>query len=187
MDMTEDNLIHASVPTQAPPIILSILEADGAIDPRRVHLCRGPSGIIRATIEGDRSLLRTKVVRLFPLSNQTRYISILDAKDKEVCLIKAADHLDTESQRLIKEELARFYFITTITQIRRLRHEYRTLYWDVETERGERDFVVKWSTDTVLWLTAKTVQLEDVDGNRFLIPDVEDMDPPSRKFIALLQ
>ncbi len=174
-------------PEPSPPGTLAVAGAASVIDPTRVHLFRGPHGVLRATIDGDRSVLRAKVVCAFPLSDRRRYLSILDGKGQEACLIEAADRLDAESQQLVAEELARFYRVTAISRIRRVRQEYRTMYWDVETERGVRDFVVKWSPDTVLWLAPRTVQLEDVDGNRFIIPDIETLDARSRKFVALIE
>ena len=174
-------------PAPSPQGMLAVAGADGVTDPARVHLFRGPHGVLRATIDGDRSVLRAKVVRAFPLSNESRYLSILDGKGKEACLIVGVGQLDADSQQLVAEELARFYRVTAISRIRRLRQEYRTMYWDVETERGVRDFVVKWNPDTVLWLAPKTVQLEDVDGNRFIIPDIESLDARSRKLVVLIE
>ena len=178
---------NTPIPDPSPPDTLAIAGAASVVDATRVRLFQGPHGVLRATIDGDRSVLRAKVVCAFPLSDRHRYLSILDGKGKEACLIESVDRLDAASQRLVAEELARFYRVTAISRIHRVRQEYRTFYWDVRTERGGRDFVVKWGPDTVLWLTPKTVQLEDVDGNRFIIPDIDALDPRSRKFVALIE
>ena len=183
----EQDHMDAAAPEPSASGTLAEAGAASVVDPTRVQLFRGPHGILRATIDGDRSVLRAKVVCAFPLSDQHRYLSILDGKGKEACLIESVDRLDAASQRLVAEELARYYRVSAIRRIHRVRQEYRTFYWDVRTERGGRDFVVKWGPDTVLWLTPKTVQLEDVDGNRFIIPDIDELDPRSRKFIALIE
>ena len=45
-----------------------LARSDGAIDPARVRLFRGPRGVLRCTVEGEKSVLSAKVVRVFPLA-----------------------------------------------------------------------------------------------------------------------
>ena len=162
------------------------LRLDGSVDPRRVRLFRGPRGVLRCTLDGDRSVLRAKVVRAFPLSHQDRWINILDGKNKEVCLIEDPGALDPESQRLVAEALEDQYRIATIERINSVVNEYRTLYCDVETDRGRRDFVMKWASDTILWLGPSEVVLVDIDTNRYRVPDVTALDVHSKKQLDVL-
>ncbi|MGH2368464.1 MAG: DUF1854 domain-containing protein [Chloroflexota bacterium] len=163
-----------------------LLRADGALDPARVRLFRGPRGVLRCTVEGEKSVLRAKVVRVFPLSSESRWVNILDGGNKEVCLIEDPDALDAESRRLVYEEIEAHYRVADITHIRSIRNEYRTMYWDVETDLGRREFVLKWATDTILWLSPNELMLVDIDTNRFRIPDVTRLDPHSRKQFEVL-
>lgn len=66
----------------------------------QIRLLRGPGGELRAEIAGDRCLLRGKAVWAFPLT-LNRYVSILDAKDKEFCLIENPEELDEESREIL--------------------------------------------------------------------------------------
>jgi hypothetical protein len=157
------------------------LDEVGAIDPARVRLFEGPLGVLRCTIEGEKSVLRVKVVRAFPLSADSRWINLLDAKNKEVCLIEDPAALDAESQRLVQLTLDRHYRQVDIVKIYSVRQEYRTMFWDVETERGRRDFVVKWAIDTVKWRAQDELLLVDIDTNRFRIPDITKLDKHSIK------
>lgn len=159
---------------------------DGAIDPRRVRLFRGPHGVLRCTIEGEKSVLRVKVVRVFPLSKSSRWVEIVDGKNKEVCLLEDPDALDEVSRCLIVEALQADYRIATVTRVYSVRNEYRTMYWDVETGFGRRDFVLKWASDSILWLGPREVILVDVDTNRFHVPDYAQLDAHSRKHFAIL-
>lgn len=161
----------------------SALSEDGAIDPARVRLFRGPRGVLRCTIEGERTVLRAKIVRAFPVSEQSRWINVLDGKNKEVCLVEDPSQLDPESSALVAEELERFYRISDVLRIHAIKQEYRTLFWDVETDRGRRDFVVKWSGDTLFWRQTNELLLVDIDTNRFRIPDVTRLDPQSQKHL----
>jgi hypothetical protein len=161
--------------------------ADGAVDPARVRLFRGPHGVLRCTLAGEKTVLRAKVVRAFPLSHQSRWISVLDAKNKEVCLVEDPGALDDESRRLALDELERHYCLPVIRRINSVKNEYRTMFWDVETDRGHRDFVMKWASDTILWLSATELILVDVDANRLCIPDVSRLDRRSRQQMSLLE
>jgi hypothetical protein len=160
--------------------------ADGAIDPARVRLFRGPHGVLRCTIEGEKSVLRARVVRVFPLARESRWVNILDWKNKEVCLIEDAAGLDATSRELVEAELQAHYRVATITHIRSVKNEYRTLYWDVDTDLGRRDFVLRFATDTILWLGPNELLLVDIDTNRFRIADYTKLDGHSRKQMDVL-
>ena len=183
----EDVVLDAEPEAPAANEVVSGAAGDiGAIDPRRVRLFRGPHGVLRCTIEGDRTVLQTKVVHAFPLSDRSRWISVLDGKNKEVCLIEDPAALDDRSCRLVDEALAVHYRIAVIERIHAIRTEYRTMFWDVETDRGRRDFVVKTGADTVLWYEPHELVLVDIDTNRFVIPDVTRLDFHSRKQLAVV-
>ena len=162
------------------------LRPDGSVDPRRVRLFRGPKGVLRCTLEGERSVLRAKVVRAFPVSDQERWINILDGKNKEVCLIEDPRDLDPESQRLVAEALDDYYRIATIERINSVVNEYRTLFCDVTTDRGRRDFVMKWASDTMVWRGPNDLVLVDIDTNRYRIPDITALDAHSKKQLDVL-
>jgi len=46
------------------------------IDPKHVHFFRDQDGVLKMTAEGDRSFLRVKVSRAFPLSDPSHYIGL---------------------------------------------------------------------------------------------------------------
>lgn len=181
-----DLKVERDVPALDGMIEANALGPEGAIDPARVRLFLGPRGVLRCTVEGDRSVLRAKVVRAFPLSGRDRWINVLDGKNKEVCLIEDPTKLDAESQRLITQELERHYRIAVIERIISIKNEYRTIFWDVETDLGRRDFVVKWAADTIQFRPPNELLLVDIDTNRFRIPDVDRLDPVSRKKLSIL-
>lgn len=61
----------------------------------------------------------------------------------------------------------------------RSRGEGETIYWDVETQRERREFVLRANCETVLWLDEHRLLMIDVDGNRFEIPDLRRLDRAS--------
>ena len=148
-----------------------------AID--EIRLFREPAWVLRLTIEGDRSYLKVKVVRAAPLSHPTRYICLLDAKDEEICMIDDLNSLNREMRALIEEELDRRYLTATIQRVNAVRNEYGTSYWDVQTDRGPREFVVQNVSENAQWLGDHRLLITDVDGNRFEIPHLNALDKKS--------
>ena len=149
------------------------------VDMAKVHLFREPAWVLRLTIEDDRSYLKVKVVRAAPLSYPDRYISFLDAKDEEICMVDDLGQLDLPTRSLIDEELDRRYLTATIFQVDAVRNEYGTSYWDVRTDRGQREFVVQNVSENAQWLGDHRLLIIDVDGNRFEIPRLDELDKKS--------
>ena len=185
-DLLEQALGPAEMDRPEETAPLDSLTEVGATDASRVRLFRGPHGVLRCTLEGEKTVLRAKVVRAFPISEESRWVNVLDAKNKEVCLIEDTALLDPDSRRLVEEELGRFYRVSVIERINAIVQEYRTMYWDVQTDRGQRDLVIKWGADTVQWRSANELLLVDIDTNRFRIPDVTKLDRNSLKQLSVI-
>lgn len=156
------------------------------VDVSKVRLYREPAWKLRLTIEDDRSYTRVKVVRASPLSYPTRYICLLDAKDEEVCMIPEMKDLDEDMRQIVQEELDRRYLTSTIECVVSIRNEFGTSYWDVETNRGPRDFVVQNVAENAQWLGDHRLLLVDVDGNRFEIPNLGDLDKKSLSRVEMV-
>lgn len=142
-----------------------------------------PKERLRATVRDDRSYITVKPVWASPLSHPNRYLAFLDGKDKEIATIENPGDLDPHSLEVVKEELRRRYLTATIRRIDLAKVEFGATYWHVETDRGQRDFVTQSLQENAQWLSDHHLLLIDVDGNRFEIPDVRELDADSRGFI----
>ena len=153
------------------------------VDIAKLRFFREPAWVLRLTIDGDRSYLKVKIVRAAPLSYPERYISLLDAKDEEICMIDDLKEIGPDARTLIGEELDRRYLTAMIEQVTSVRNEYGTSYWDVQTDRGQREFVVQNVAESAQWLGDHRLLITDVDGNRFEIPRLDDLDKRSLEWI----
>ena len=149
------------------------------IDIDKLQLFREPAWKLRLTVGDDRSYLRVKVVRAAPLSYPDQYISFLDGKDEEICMVDDLKSLDQSARDLIAEELDRRYLTATIQSVSAIRDEYGTSYWEVQTHRGQREFVVQNVSENAQWLGDHRLLIIDVDGNRFEIPRLDELDKKS--------
>lgn len=145
-----------------------------------------PKDRLRLTVEGDRSYPTVKPVWAAPLSHPDKYLALLDGKGKEIVTLTDPSALPPASWEAAQEELRRRYLTATVTAIAHAKQEFGATYWHVETDRGTRDFVTQNLQENAVWLSDAHLLLLDVDGNRFEIPDVAQMDEASRRFIAVL-
>ena len=151
----------------------------GKVDVGTLRIFREPAWMLRLTIDADRSYPWVKIVRAAPLSHPNQYISFLDSEDEEICMIDSLEELDEATRALVKEELDRRYITSTVVRVNAVRNEFGTSYWDVDTDRGRREFVVQNVAENARWLGANRLLLIDVDGNRFELPQLDTLDKKS--------
>ena len=174
-----------AAPAPASPAITPITVTHPEhVDVATVRLFREPPWVLRLTLEGDRSYLRVKVVRAAPLSYPDRYICLLDSRDEEICMLDRLDQVEPAMQAILREELERRYLTSRIDQVKSLRNEFGTSYWEVDTNRGPREFVVQNASENAQWLGDHRLLLIDVDGNRFEVPDLSALD---KRSLALIE
>ena len=156
------------------------------LDPGRVRLLRDASGRVRLIIGGDRCYLDVKVVRVFPLSEPDRYIGLLDAKDKDrvIGLVVEPDQLEPDSRRVAADALGRHYFLPVIREVLSMREEFGAVYFDVQTDRGRRQFIAKGVRDATVELGEGELLISDVDGNRYRVADWRKLDPRSQHLLV---
>jgi len=152
------------------------------MDPTKVQL-RRHGGIVRLTIDGDRSWTRAQPARAFPISDPEHYIGFLDGANKDIGMIKDPSLLDEESRRVLDEELELRYFVPIVTKVNKVKMEFGTVYWSLETTRGPRDIVVRNLRDNMQEVSATRVFVTDIEGNRFEFPDIRQLDPESLSII----
>ena len=122
----------------------------------------------------------------FPLTNPDQFISIIGMKDgkkdKEIGIIEDTKKLDSRSRKVLKGELKRAYFMPQITRINRLKEEHGMMKFNVETDKGQREFETRYKED-IRKLTGGHVVIKDSDGNRYEIKDYRRLDQRSVTFI----
>ena len=79
---------------------------------------------------------------------------------------------------VLEEELAKRYFLPQIRAVYDLKSHMGVMTWEVETDRGRRQFEVR-GRDNVRHLPGSRLVLRDVDGNRYEISDYRALDAKS--------
>lgn len=153
------------------------------LDPKHIKVFRS-AGVTRMTLENDRSWVKVSVARAFPLSDPDHYLGFLDGGGKDIGLLHDPGLLDGESRRVVDEELEKRYFVPVVERVLSVKEEFGAVYWKVETDRGEKEIVVRNLRDNLQELSSIRVIITDVDGNRFEFPDINKLDGKSQVIIT---
>ncbi|MEI6970674.1 MAG: DUF1854 domain-containing protein [bacterium] len=148
------------------------------LDPARISFERSGAHL-RLTVDGDRSVLRTVVTRIFPLTHPNQYLSVRDGSGTEVGILRSLDRLDETSRSLVEGDLARRYFLPVIHRITAVVERFGTVEWQVDTDRGKYRFTTRDMRDNVLRLGGGRYIIQDVDENRYEVRNATLLDRPS--------
>lgn len=134
---------------------------------------------------------RIVAIRAFPITDPDFFISIRepDGKNKEkgseIGLIEDIHVFDADTVALLNSELDRRYFTPKIQKILSLKEKLGQNYWEVVTDAGKFEFVVRNSGSNIRTLEDGRVLIFDIDGNCFEIPDPDKLDKASFKKIEV--
>ncbi|MDI7276882.1 MAG: DUF1854 domain-containing protein [Anaerolineae bacterium] len=157
------------------------------LDPQKLRFSYSPIGAVRLEIAGERCYLSVEIARSFPIDEEDHYLSVRNALDEEhpeIGMIADVEGLDPESRLVVQEELYRRYFVPRILTITRLKEEFGVLNFDVETDRGPREFSVRNPQEHLREIGDERMLVIDIDGCRYEIPDLRQLD---RKSAAILR
>jgi hypothetical protein len=131
-------------------------------------------------IEGEVCLVHAKLRRCFPLTMSSQYVSVFDSGGSEVGILRDLAALDDESRRNVEAELDSFYFTPSISRIKSLKAEASMWKWEVETQRGQVVFYLRGVRDSVHEVAPNRWQVFSVDGQRYEIRNVDELDQRSQ-------
>ena len=143
------------------------------------------------TAPNDEGVVETKTYdriflhRAFPFDYPYAYISVLDMDSKELGLIADVNDLGKEAADMLRQELDRKYYTPVIKQILSVKDKFGYSYWKVDTDEGILEFTLHDTFQSLLKVGGSRIFVNDIDGNRYEIPDVEKLDRKSYKKIEL--
>jgi len=150
-----------------------------------------PNGVLRATVRAPEDGREDEVldyVRLFqalPLTAPDQYVSIRhgNRSQREAGIIPRVGDLAPAQRQLVQTALRRRYISQMILRINKITQEFGLLEWDVETDRGPRQFSLPQSGAYVIEYgnLAEGRIVFDVYGNRYLIPNIHHLDEQSMR------
>ncbi len=152
------------------------------LDLKKLHFVK--HGVtLRLTVEEDRSYRKVSVLRAFPLSEPNRFFSVRDGGNKEVGMIVDPAGLSEENLKLVREELARRYLVPAVKRILTAKERFGTVDWEMETDRGVCKLTTRNLRENVQRPAPGRILLSDVDGNRYDIRNIDELDLNSQQLL----
>ena len=158
------------------------------LDPQKVHL-RYQGENLTFTDEEGNSYPRVTLRRCFPLSGQTVDILVRtpesdEEQGGEIGILRDCSQLDETSQEAISRELQLHYFVPQIKQVLSIKEEFGFLYWNVITDRGSKEFIMRDSiVSSTRMISPGRWLIIDINQTRFEIHDLDRLDRHSQELI----
>jgi hypothetical protein len=121
-------------------------------------------------------------VRAFPIAAPDIGLALVDHDGHELAWIESLSTLPEDTRGLIEEELASREFLPEIRRIRHVSSFATPSTWQVDTDRGDTEFVLKGEED-IRRVAQSTLLIADSHGIQFLIRDLQTLDKASRKIL----
>ena len=141
------------------------------------------NGLLYMQLDGKEQ--RVALCRQFPMDMLWEFISVLNEEEQELGIIRALSSFEEDTRGLLESELEKRYYIQRIKRILSVKEQFGFSYWRVQTEEGEVRFTLRDTFRSISSVNKSRVFFSDVQGNRFEVERIEDLDPKSRRKLEL--
>ena len=122
-------------------------------------------------------------VRAFPIAAPGEGLSLVGSDGHELLWIERLADVPASARTLIEEELAVREFVPTIERILKVSSFSTPSTWDLQTDRGLTQMVLKAEEDIRKLAGRTKLQITGQDGVQYRIPDSNKLDRHSRKLL----
>jgi len=154
------------------------------LEPSRVQFRKENARFLFRESPGD-DWQPVALVRLFPLTEPDRWISLVARDGREIGIIRDASKLLPAAADTLRQELRRRYLVPQIKRIISCRPRADATQWKVETDRGTITFLTRHLREQVKEPLPRRLTIVDIEGNRYDIADIRALDPDSRRRLEL--
>ena len=110
---------------------------------------------------------------------------VTDADNKEIGMIRHLDDFSAEMAALIEVQRNIRYFTPEITEVINISEEFGYSYWEVDTTSGRCRFTVRNGSGSVRFAAENRLLIQDVDGNRFIIPQLDQLSDKEYRMVEV--
>jgi ATP-binding cassette, subfamily B, bacterial len=154
------------------------------LTPGNTNIFEGTFSLMHCAVKEDTLYRGVFAVMMFPITHPDQYISLryTDKKDKEqeIGIIVDLEPFPELARQLVRANLVKHYYERIITRVYGVTNKFGLLFFEVETQRGRREFIMPWRGDRAEDYGANGKVLLDAFDNRYLIPDVSKLPPTDR-------
>ncbi len=121
--------------------------------------------------------------RLFPMTGETRYITLLDENGDEAAIIRNLASLPERERETVSACLDEYYHIPRIERITGRSEKFGVTRFFCETDRGPCTIELRNIVHQIKLTYGIRVLFHDNDDNRYEIPDIRRLDRKSRALL----
>ncbi len=134
---------------------------------------------------GDKEYLRVTLRRALPVGKPMEYISAADQDNKEIGMIASVLELSEEQRAIVIAELDTRYYCPIVCEIKSVKDKLGYVYFELtlsrDGQRYEKTCTVKDVSKNIRALNDDRLILFDVDGNRYIVPSLHELDKKSQR------
>ena len=172
---------------QTEPGALALADAIdiGFLDVSQAEFSQTPGGFTSLRYAG-KAYARVSFRRALPVGQPGAYISVADAENKEIGILRDVAELDDGQLRIVSAELDRRYYCPLVLEIKSVKDKLGYVYMELRLQGSggkpyDRNCAIKDVNKNVRMLDDNRLILFDVDGNRYLVPSLSGLDKKSLK------
>ena len=154
------------------------------IDKDMATFTRKDLTLVDVTFHDGRTIENVEPRRLFPISDRSRYIALLNESGTEQAVIRDLSVLREADQRIIEDCLQEYYLVPKITCIRDCKERFDGITLFTETDHGPANIEIRVLNHGLRMANDFRALIRDVNDNRYEIPDVSRLDKHSRQILA---
>ena len=122
--------------------------------------------------------------RIMPIDQPLHYISVADQENKEIAIIKSVTELANEQREIVENELDNRYYSPQVLEIMSVKDKLGYVYMEMrlrnkQGKEYDKSCAVKDVSRNIRMLSSNSVIIFDVDGNRYVIPDLNALSKQS--------
>ena len=146
------------------------------LSPEGTTIFEGTFSLLHCAVKADGLYRGAFAIRMFPVRLPDRFISLhytdTAEKEREIGVIDDLTAFSEEQQALVRRSLSMQYHEQRVRRILEIRTEFGLLFFRIETQRGEEEFVMPWRGDRAEDFGENGKVLLDAHDNRYIIPDL---------------
>ncbi len=126
---------------------------------------------------------RVKLIRTYPYTLTDEYICVHDLEDKEIGIIRDLNQLSAKSKECAQKELSNRYYCPTVSTVKKVKERMGNFYFETIIDNNPKNFTVRDITKNLRFASENTLLIFDMDGNRYIIPDFDEIEEKSRRLL----
>lgn len=126
--------------------------------------------------------------RSLPIKEPMKYISVADHENNEIGIIRAVEEIKGGQKDIVINELDNRYYAPTVLEVLSVKDKMGYVYIElrVQNKNGKahlKNCAVKDVNRNIRMLSESSLIIFDVDGNRYVVDDLEKLDKNSIKLL----